>query len=411
MWRRLAVSVLAVAVAVGLAVGVSLITPLRRPPAQSVDLVRSTRLTCLPAGQAMILGTGPISSAALGEPISAGSPGPLVETIAGPSVMSSNSIIVGGVLRPAPSPGYTPCTAPMPTGMLQVLDPSNTELLLVNTDANESVVDLTLLGADGEEAAVGARGIAISPGASRIIALSVLAPKGPVGVLYTTSQGRVSVMARPLEGRTGESVIAAAPAASQTIAGIETAAPAVRLLVSNPTEDRLEVTVEALGVTSTYEPAPASEVAVPAKSTLVVDLGSSLGGEPSALRVSSTEPIGASVVIGAGEAQRSLLPGEPSTALGVQVADASVVQLSNPGVDTVAATITVAGTAKAVSVPAGRTLMVEGPSSARTEVAVASDGPLTGAVLSADGAVVYPLAAVAVDESNAGIVVPDPSLR
>lgn len=411
MWRRLAISAVAVLLAVAVAVGIALISPLRRPPAQSVDLVRSTRLTCLPAGQAMIMGGGQISSAPLGESAKAGTGNQLVAAVTGPSIMSSNSIIVGGVLRPAPSVGYTPCTAPMPTGVLQVLDPSATELLLVNTDANESVVDLALLGSDGEISALGSRGIAIAPGASRTIALSVLAPKGPVGVVYTTSQGRVSVIAQPIQGRSGEFVSSAAPARDQTIAGIPAAASDVRLVLSNPGEDRLDVKVEALGATSTYEPAPAADLAVPAQSTLVVDLASSLGSEPSALRISSSEQIGASVIAATPGGTHTLLPGEPSTSLGVLVADSSIVQLTNPGVETVEATVRVAGESLPVTVPAGRTVELKAPSTAQAAIEVSSSGPLAGAVLSANSAVLYPLAAMAADEAHTGIVAPDPNLR
>ncbi|NHB85684.1 hypothetical protein G7085_16690 [Tessaracoccus sp. HDW20] len=189
MGRRLLYSFLAVALAVGIAVGLSLLSPLRRPPAQTVDLVRSTRLTCLPAGRALVLGDSTISLTPLGGEVGPGASGPIDTVIAGPTVLTSNSLIVGGVLTGSTPPGYVPCTAPMPTGILTVTDPASSELLLVNTDANEAVVDLTLLGSDGEIDAVGARGIAIAPGASRTIALSVLVPDAPVGSSTPPARG------------------------------------------------------------------------------------------------------------------------------------------------------------------------------------------------------------------------------
>ena len=52
MLRKIALSVAALVVAVGLAVGASLLTPARKPPAQTVDLVRATKLTCVGEGRA-----------------------------------------------------------------------------------------------------------------------------------------------------------------------------------------------------------------------------------------------------------------------------------------------------------------------------------------------------------------------
>lgn len=411
MLRKVLLSLAAIVVAVGLAVGASLLTPARKPPAQTVDLVRATKLTCVGAGRVLVLGDADISATPLGEPLAAGTRGPLDTTIDAPTIVSANSLIVGGVLTSSPVAGYTPCTAPMPSGVFQVADPASTELVLSNPDANEAAVDLTLMGPDGEITAVGSRGIAIAPGVTRTIALSVLAPEGPVGVAYTTSQGRVSVLARSVPGRTVPS-ISARPAAEQSIVGgIPPSAQGVQLLLSNPSEDRLDVSVVAFGATSTYEPAPAADLTLPPLSVLAVDLGTSLAGEASGLRIDASQPIGATVLVGPAGAQNALSPGEAAESLGVLAVDVETVQVTNPGVAPVTATLTVGDLTMQVSVPAGTTVSVPAATSGVAAVTVTSDTPVLADAVSADGKVVFPLAPTVEDASVAGVVVADPSLR
>lgn len=411
MLRKLLISVAAVVVAVALAVGASLISPLRRPPAQTIDLVRVTKLTCLPSGRALVLGSGPVSIAPVEERPQAGEPAPLDQAIEVPSVVTANSHLVAGVLTPAPAVGYTACAAPMPTGLLQAIDPASTELLLVNPDANEAAVDLSLLGPDGELTPVGARGIAVAPGSTRTIALSVLAPKGPVGVLYTTSQGRVAVLLKPVEGRPAPNGSASVPAPATIIGGIPAAGATARLILSNPNDDRLDVTVNAIGATATYEPAAAAGLSLPPHSTISVDIGGSLGGEASALRVEASEPVGATVVVGQPGTEAVLSASDPATELGVYAADVSAVQISNPGPRPAAARISVGDQEQRVQVEPGTTVSVAVAAAAPSEVHVSADQAVVASAVSATGTVIYPLGATEVDEATAGVVAADPTLR
>lgn len=410
MLRRLALSLTSVVLVVGLAVGLSLISPLRRPPAQTVSLIHATRLTCLTAGRALVLGGAPISATPLGERTSPSADGPIDEEFTGPTVLVSNDLIVGGVLSSDPN-GYTPCVTALPTGVLQVLDPASTELVLVNTDANEAVVDLTLLGSDGEISAVGGRGIAIAPGVSRTVALSVLAPQGPVGVLYNTSAGRVSALVRQVEGRSAPDTLAGTPAESQVIGGIPADAQSVQLVLSNPSENRVAVTVAALGATSTYEPAPAADLSVDPLSTVVVDLGSSLGAEASALRISSAEAVGASVLFGDQGSQASVRATDPGRRLGVLAADAGSVLVTNPGVEPVTADVVAGGSLTTVELQPGTTTAVPVSATEVGPIRVEADGPVLAVARSQDGALSYPLSPTEDAEANAGVVQADPGLR
>nr|WP_269452215.1 hypothetical protein [Tessaracoccus coleopterorum] len=61
------------------------------------------------------------------------------------------------------------------------------------------------------------------------------------------------------------------------IAGIPAGAESARIVLTNPGTERLDVAVSALGATSSYEPAPAAGLSLEPRSSVVVDLGSSLG--------------------------------------------------------------------------------------------------------------------------------------
>lgn len=412
--RRLALTALAFVLVGGAAAGVSLINPVPRAAAPSVELPRTTQLTCVPAGQALVAGDGAVAASPLGEELGEASPSLREVTTEGPTVLRADGLAVGGVLVTGSQRTYAPCSSPSPSGMLLIDDPATTELVLVNSDASEAAVDLTLLGPDGELEPVGARGIAIAPGVERRIALSVLAPEGPVAVAYTATQGRVATLAVAVEGRPTRFTPATQAATEHVIAGIGADAADPRLVLSNPTENRVEVSVEALGETTSYEPATASGLSVPPMSTLAVELGSALGGEPSALRVTSDEAIGAAVVVtGAGPAA-TLVQGEPGTDLGVN-APGGVLQVSNPGSEVATVRLTSPASAEETefSVAPGTTLATPLPGAEPQQVRVVSSEELVGAVVSPDasGVVVAPLGSLSEPEGAPGVISLDPTLR
>lgn len=301
MIKRLAVSLIALAVVVGLAIGLALLTPARRPAPAVVELPHSSRVVCTAAGR-VLLGEPEgltVQRAAGGE---AEATNEREFTTTEPFILRAESLLAAGVLVEQPQRAYVPCASAVTSGMVLVPDPATTELTLVNADSNEASVDLTLLGPDGEIVTLGARGIALAPGETRRVALSVLAPTGPVGVAYRASAGRVALMANAVEGRPTRFVPPTAAAESHLIPGVPGGATSTRLMLSNPHESRVDVSVEALGATASYEPATATDLSVPAMSSVIVDLGEALAGEPTALRVTTSEAIGAAVVtaVGAG---------------------------------------------------------------------------------------------------------------
>lgn len=384
-------------VAVAVTIAVALISPAQRPPVSSVSLPRPAKLTCAAPGKVLVGGETKVTVA----PLKGGS-----DTLNSPGQIGSKEAvslladqpITGGALVNTPLRAYAPCGTSVTSGIVMVGDPGSSELLLANSDGSEAAVDLSLLGPDGEITEVGARGIAIAPGTTRRIALSVLAPKGPVGVVFQASRGRVAVLASALQGRPPRF---AAPTRVDT-KHLITAVPAgadAKILLSNPRESRAEVSVEALGPESTYTPATAAKISVPPMSSITVNLGDALSKEASSLRIRAPEPIGAAVTAASGNtAPATAVAGAAGTELAAVAPGGGAVLLANPGGRRAHAEVTAqplggkATTVKTVVEP-GRTVSVPVPAGEAVNVAVSSGEHLTGSVTSAGagGTVVVPL--------------------
>lgn len=415
MIRRIALTVLAFAVLAGLTVGVSLIAPERRPASAAVELPRTSSVTCGVAGEVFAVADSAFAARDLSGAAGPVGVSPFAAPLEGPTVLTTDGRSVAGILTADDDRTFLPCAAPSTSGVLLVPDPGERELLLINPDSGEAVVDLTLLGPDGEITAVGARGIAIGPGASRRVALSVLAPDGPVGVAVEASVGRVAALAVAVDGRGTRLTAPAVPAEQQVVAGIPGGVSSPRLLVSNPGLDRVTLTVEALGATGSYEPASAADQTVAPFSTLEIDLGEDLGGDPGALRITADGEVAAAVLLGSLDGPpTTLTAGAESAQLAGYGPPGGELQLSNPGPAEVTARLTGAAV-RDVTVPAGATVAVEVSKTDRASVTVEASGPLVGALVSPgkkkQGLSVAPLGIIGTAEDDSALAAVDPNLR
>lgn len=384
MIRRFLLSLLALAVIVGLAVAVALLTPARRPAPETVELPKTSRAVCPVGGVALVGESDGLSVQPLdGEAVASADQ---TVTLEGPAVLRAESLLAAGVYLDAPQRAYAPCVPATTSGMVQVPEPGASELVIVNSDANAASVDLTLLGPDGEIREVGARGIALAPGTSRRVALSILAPEGPVGVAFRTSEGRVTVTAAALEGRPTRFAPSGEAAASHLITGIPTGATATTLVLTNPHEDRLDVDVQALGAHGTYEPATAVDVSVPPMTTITVDLAEALAGEASGIRVEAREEFGASVVTAVGEGSpTTLVAAAEAQRLAVNAPSGGELILTNPGVTPASVVVSqTSGDAQRLDVAPGSTAVVTiAEATPPVGIDVASDQPVVAAAASA----------------------------
>lgn len=398
MIRRAAMSLGALVLVVAVAVGLALISPLRRPAAEVIELPRSTSLTCAVAGTALVGGSGPVTVGTL-DGAERDLAAPVAEPLDGPAELRADSRISAGVLVDQPQSGFAPCGTPATAGMLLVADPASVELVLVNSDPTEAAVDLTLLGPEGEIVAVGARGIALAPGVSRRVALSVLAPAGPVGVAFDASQGRVAVLATAVEGRPVQYAPPTAVATEHLLAGAPAGTTGTRLLVTNPHEDRVDVAIEGMGPAGPYVPAVAESLSIPAMTTISVDLTQPLAAEATAIRVTAPEAVGASLVTGGAGSPATVVAGEPGADLAGLVPGGGALQLTNParaGAVLVDVTLTPIGGAAAtqqVAIEPGYTVSLPVPAGDPVAVSITADGEVLAAAttLTPTGALVVPV--------------------
>ncbi|MCC2592357.1 DUF5719 family protein [Tessaracoccus sp. OS52] len=431
MIRRVLETAGLVLVLVAMVLAITSLTPAALPRVTRVTPPQDNKSVCLPAG-----GTGALFAAEadtvaeLGKPPSAALDSVVLGDQTEPVVLTGTGSPIGGYLNAiGATRSWTPCSPAVASGLLVVPSAADTELLIVNSDQSEAAVDLTLLGADGEIEALGSRGIAVAANSSRVIALSVLtdAP-GPVGVGYTASRGRATIIARTATTTALDSAVASKPATEQVIAGIPAGAGNATILLANPNDERASVEVAALGATATYTPAGGGGISVAPHSTVAVALGGSLAGEATALRITSDLEVGTAVVTGpelldpagpVSSEQAFLAPTEGGTRLAALLPAAGVLQLSSGAGDvTVEVNHVILGGASQASellVPGGRTVTVplsaEAPQGQLIEVSAGTE--LFGAVTFVDGSGV----AVAPLEPSGDVVVEplaaelDPSLK
>ena len=197
----------------------------------------------------------------------------------------------------------TPCLAPRAswwfTGGGAGLDHAS-NLHLTNVDNGPAVVDLRVLGPNGEVETIGTRGITIAPGDEKSIPLGTIAPQTDELTLGVhASRGRVLASV--------DDAYAPSPGAAQgreflrgdvdpsrvvRIAGLPTRASERTLVIANPSDRDAVVDVEAAGKSGRFVPAGLDSQVVPPGTTLAVKLPRSVGeGDATALQLHSQVPV------------------------------------------------------------------------------------------------------------------------
>jgi len=174
-------------------------------------------------------------------------------------------------------------------------------LVVSNPGRTPAVFDVTLLTPEGELEPVSTQGIALPPREKQEIELaSVAADRGDVAVRVSASEGQVAASmldswTADLEPAGTEWVPVATPAASVAITGIPAGTGERDLVLANPGERTVVVGVQVVGPDATFVPESLTEVEVPARSSISVQLPSSLDDDGLGLRLDADEPILAAV--------------------------------------------------------------------------------------------------------------------
>ena len=387
------------------------VTPIPLPRTVQVVPPVENKLVCAPMpAPGMLFFDGADAITPLRQERAAAAGPTIVEGFEEPAIISGGTGLAGGdTVTAAAARAHLPCSPPRSGGTIVVPSTASTDLLIVNPDASEAVVDLSLYGVDGEVVALGARGIAVGPYSSRTIALSVLVDvDGPVGVVHRASRGRATVVARTDGPGVLEAATSSSTGTEHLLAGVPAGATTVSVLVTNPGNERATVQVEALGAALGYTPEGGADITVEPHTSTSFDLALSLAGEATGLRVTSDVEVAVALSTGIETDPASASPVSAATELGAFAPAGGTLQLSNPGtkdaeVEISNGVIDVEPTTSTVTIPAGVTTTVPmGATAPRGQtVNVVSDSVLFGAIVDVvEGATIVPLVSLEETETT-----------
>ncbi|MFT3861758.1 DUF5719 family protein [Micropruina sp.] len=279
------------------------------------------------------------------------------------------------------------------------------DLVLLNADAQDAAVDLTLYGAEGRLTAPGSRGIIVPARSRRVVPLGPLFTNAqPVSVRVSTSAGRVvaAVRQRMLNGGSpaGSDWLppTTEPARAVVVPGLPAGKGSRDLVVVNPGDRTASVALQVLGADGPTAVPGFETIDLPPGTSRVVPLGSALAEAPVGLQLTSEQKVTAAVVgtNGAGAAAIDIstqvatvaLDGPGVLALSPGAKLAPVLHLANGSAEPVRARVVVQAARPAlatqplldtwVSVPGGADVTVELPRAAESLVGVQPE--TTGAI-------------------------------
>ncbi|MER5320682.1 DUF5719 family protein [Streptosporangium roseum] len=174
-------------------------------------------------------------------------------------------------------------------------------LHLTNADPAPAIAEIMIYSGEGPVVSDSGGVFTLKPGESRTVKLKDLAPSPLVmAVEVRTTSGRVAAAARAVM-RGGRGVdwlpVSAAPATRVVVPGVPGGGGRRELYVAATGESDTLVEVKALTPDGTYALKGRELVEVPAGSVATLDLSSGIGGQPSALLLTSDTPIVAGLAV------------------------------------------------------------------------------------------------------------------
>ncbi|VXB80565.1 DUF5719 family protein [Aeromicrobium sp. 9AM] len=179
-------------------------------------------------------------------------------------------------------------------------------LILTNLADTPAAVDLSLWGPKGKIDAVGSEGIVVKPSSVRRIRLDELAA-GEAELAMHVHRRRGSLSAVVNDSSTsvfsGTEPVSAtlSPRRTQVIGGLVQGASGRTLMMVNPGQSTARVSVKVIGAKNTFAPSGLEQLKVAAGTTRSVTVPKSAGSGAQALRLTSDQPISASVRMAPGD--------------------------------------------------------------------------------------------------------------
>jgi hypothetical protein len=197
----------------------------------------------------------------------------------------------------------------------------DTVLTIVNPRIGQAVVDIDVVGPRGPVSSPGLHGLTVPSHSTKTIDLAKVAPAvGDLAVSVVATRGLVAITAadRFAPGVVGKATQEwlpdqPVPSRSVTLTGLPSKPDTATLVVANPRQVEAVVSVEVIGATGTFAPQDDATVTVPPRSTANLPVASVFDGGPVALRITSPQPVAATV--------RTVTGGDVAFATGVRPID------------------------------------------------------------------------------------------
>jgi hypothetical protein len=335
-------------VALAIVAGVAMVTRAPAPAAQAKDTGRATRtvvnrtaLSCPAPGaggkvQTVVNAVAPVLPD--GTPTAAGNTTPLSIAPLSPTANPVGSVLVRGRLTSTPwttklDPLAVRGTGPLAAGTVATSTSIATDgvnrgmasipcqvpgsdfwfvgasaapgrrdvLVLTNLDSINAQVDITVYAAGGVQDVPSARGVVVPARGTAQVYLGTVMPKlRDLALHVVSSGGRVAAAVR--DNATNGAIPAgvdwlnqsSAPATKVVVPGLAPGAGIRTLTVVNPGDLQASATLTVNGPNGPFKPAGVSALDIPAGAVKVVRLDSVLHGDPSAVTVTSDQPLTAS---------------------------------------------------------------------------------------------------------------------
>ncbi|MCL2653687.1 MAG: DUF5719 family protein, partial [Propionibacteriaceae bacterium] len=185
------------------------------------------------------------------------------------------------------------CAAPAASGYLQT-GAANPTLMMQNIDDQAAILNIAILGANGEIDPKDLIDLTIPPGTVKQINIADYAPGvSPVAVRWQSTVGRVLAWLVD-SGSSGVDIVAPTSAGTQIVVPGVPGGATVQVLITNPATVRIKAQVEALTAQGRVGVSGAEKLTIEAGSTAAVDITSALSTDPTALVVTAEQPVAAS---------------------------------------------------------------------------------------------------------------------
>lgn len=175
-----------------------------------------------------------------------------------------------------------------------------TTLIVTNLGQSAAAIDISLWGPKGEIEGFNNTGIVIKPQSVRRIKLDELAAgESELAVKVHRRQGAVSVVANDTSTSTSQGTeplsATQAPSRDQVVGGLVEGATGRTLLLLNPGRTTAQVKAAVIGAKGTVTPTGLDNIQVQAGALKAVTLPTSAGADEQALRITSDQPVSATV--------------------------------------------------------------------------------------------------------------------